>query len=401
MNLPPLLLVSDSPYGSTGLGMVTREIAIRIQEHLSDVCYVGVAGYGGEKENKLPFPVYPYSELKNWTIPQLPWIWKQFAGDRKGIIITIWNIAWLPWFTHPENLEPGELKDFLMSDRFKLWSYVPVDSVCLNERLSNHEEKILRRIDRVLAYTKFGADAIDRTLGNDLGTTPHIPHGTDSMVFYPRSREDARETLLSRIGFKTPAKISDDIILIGIFATNTARKDWALGLEVCGRLVQKGYNLGVLVHTDRMKKDWNLTELCLGFGLQGRTIESTQPLDRKEIPWLYAACDATLGIGSGEGFGMPIAESMAMGIPVVHGRYAGGAEFMPQEWLVEPCGWRYEGFYSNKRPVFNVDDWVKVVESIMIPNNELRTSFLSKDLIWDAVWPLWDKWIREGLNSGY
>ena len=74
---------------------------------------------------------------------------------------------------------------------------------------------------------------------------------------------------------------------------------------------------------------------------------------------------------------------------------------MPQEWLVEPCGWRYEGFYANKRPVFNVDDWVKVVESIWIPTNEPRKSFLSKELIWDAVWPLWDKWIREGLNSGY
>lgn len=392
----PVLILSDSPNGSTGLGIVTREIAIRIHRHLSEFCYVGVAGYGDMGENRQPFPVYPFSEMKNWSIPQLPWIWKQFAGDRKGVILTVWNIAWLMWMTHPGALPPGELKDFLMSGRFKLWSYVPVDSVCLNDRLSMHEERILRGIDRVLAYTKFGADAIDRTLGNNLDTTPHIPHGTDSEIFYPRIRKEARSTLLSRTG-KGNRGVGDDIILVGIFATNTPRKDWSLGIEVCGRMVEKGYNVGLLIHTNRMQGEWNLTELCLGFGMQGRTIESVRDLEREDVAWLYAACDCTLGIGSGEGWGLPLSESMAMGVPVVHGRYAGGADFVPYKWTVEPCGWRHEGFYSNKRPVFNPDDWVNTVESIMIPNNQPRTSFLGNEFMWDAVWAQFEKWIKEEI----
>ena len=291
MSKTPLLLMSDSPNGSTGLGMVTGYLARLIQLHLSDVCEVAVAGLGDRGEQKQPFPVYPFSDFSGWQIPQLPWIWKQFAGDRKGIILSVLNIAWMQWFAYPEELPYGEFRDFLMSGRFDLWSYVPVDSVCLNDKLSSHEEKILRRLGRVLAYTKFGADTIDRTLGNDLGTTPHIPHGTDDTIFYPRSRKEARATLTTRIG-KGNRPISDDIILIGIFATNTARKDWPLGIEVCGRLVEKGYNIGLLIHTDRMgPTNWNLTKLCLGFGLQGRTIESTMPLDKEEMPWLYAACD--------------------------------------------------------------------------------------------------------------
>jgi glycosyltransferase involved in cell wall biosynthesis len=383
--------------------MIAREIATRVQKHLSDVCYVGVAGYGGDNENKLPFPVYPFSELRNLTIPSLPWIWRQFAGERKGIIMTIWNIAWLPWFANPESLQVKDrkdlkLKDFLMSEKFKLWSYVPVDSVGPNDRLSVHEERILKGLNRVLAYTKFGADAIDRTLGNDLGTTPHISHGTDPSIFYPRDRKEARKTLLSRIG-RGNGVVSDDIILVGIFATNTPRKDWALGIEICGRLVEKGYNIGLLIHVNAMQGNWNLTELCLGFGLQGRTIESTRPLDREDVAWLYAACDVTLGIGSGEGWGLPLSESMAMGVPVVHGRYAGGTGFMPEEWTVEPCGWRYEGPFSNKRPVFNPDDWAEVVGKIMIPNNNPRTSFLGKELMWNVVWSQFERWIRDGLNG--
>lgn len=83
---------------------------------------------------------------------------------------------------------------------------------------------------------------------------------------------------------------------------------------------------------------------------------------------------------------------------MVHGRYAGGAEYMPQEWTVEPSCWRYEGPYSNKRPVFNPDDWVKVVDSIWIPTNAQRRSFLGSELMWDQVWPKFEKWIREGIQ---
>ena len=297
----PILIISDSPNGSTGLGMITGQIASLAQKHVSDVCEVAVAGYGDRGENKQPFTVYPFTASANWEIPELPWIWKRFAGDRKGIILTVQNIAWLPSLTYPERLPIGELSNFLMSGKVKIWSYVPIDSVCLNERLSGYEEKILQKLDRILAYTKFGSDAIDRTLGNDLGTTPHIPHGTDEKIFYPRSRKEARATLVSRIG-RGNGEVSEDIILIGIFATNTPRKDWPLGIEVCGRLAEKGYNIGLLIHTDRMHGNWNLKELCHGFGLKGRVIESTRPLDREEMPWLYAACDVTLGIGS-EGWG--------------------------------------------------------------------------------------------------
>jgi len=398
MSLKPLLIVSDNPNGPTGLGEVTRQIATRAQMYLSDVFHVGVAGYGNYGNNRQPFPVYPFNELNEWTIPKLPWIWKEFAGDSEGVILTIWNIAWLSWMAYPETLQPGELRCFLMSKKFKLWSYVPIDSTCLNGKLSSHEADVLRRLDRTLAYTKFGADVIDRTRGKELGTTPHIPHGTDSEVYYPRSRKEARKTLLSRIGTGNSI-LGDDIILVGIFATNTARKDWPLGIEVCSRLARRGHNVGLLIHTNSMQGNWNLTEIAQAFGMQGRTIVSTNNLDSKDMPWLYAACDVTLGIGSGEGWGLPLSESMAMGVPVVHGRYAAGAEFVPQEWTVEPCGWRHEGMFSNKRPVFNPDDWAKVVESIWLPNNEPRKSFLSEDLMWDKVFPAWDKWLREGVNE--
>ena len=114
-----------------------------------------------------------------------------------------------------------------------------------------------------------------------------------------------------------------------------------------------------------MLGDWNITELCLKFGLQGRVFESTKPLaDHRELAWLYAATDIQLAIGSGEGHGSPITESQACGVPVVHGRYAGGTCHIPLEWTVVPAAYRYEGPFSNKRPVFRAEDWVELVEKI-------------------------------------
>lgn len=401
MTRTPLLIVSDSPNGSTGLGMVTGEIAKRANESLSDVFDIAVAGYGDDNSGRQPFKVYPFIQRGDYVIPELPRIWRRFAGDREGIIMSIGNISWLGRFAYPELIQDGqyhEFRDFVMSGRFKHWAYVPIDSENLNGKLSNDETLILKRIDRILAYTKYGADVIDRTLTQPEGTTQYLPHGTDAKMFYPRDKKAARESLLGRIGCGVSAVISDDVIIVGIFATNTARKDWPLALKVCGILVERGYNIGVLLHTDRMKGEWNIKELCHLCGLEGRVFESTKPLPKEDVAWLYAACDVVLANGRGEGWGLPITESLAMGVPVVHGNYAGGPENMPKEWTVEPIGYQVETFWGNKRPVFKAEDWAAKVEEIWLPGNEPRKSFLKPELYWDQAWPAWEKWFRKGME---
>jgi len=60
----PLLILSDSPASTSGLGRITRDLALRIHEHMSDVFKVGCLGCGGNPASPaLPFPVYEIHDM--------------------------------------------------------------------------------------------------------------------------------------------------------------------------------------------------------------------------------------------------------------------------------------------------------------------------------------------------
>ena len=183
-------------------------------------------------------------------------------------------------------------------------------------------------------------------------------------------------------------------MLIGVVATNTPRKDWYLAFEVCAELVRRGVNVGLWVHTDHMRKNWDIPALAHEFGMDTRTIASNKVLGDDDLAWAYAACDITLGIGSGEGWGLPLSESLAMGIPVIHGNYAGGAEFVPEGMKVEPYAFRGDGFFAARRTVFRASDWADAVQTWLGPHDEV---VLPSYIEWPNAWDSWAKWIRAGL----
>jgi glycosyltransferase involved in cell wall biosynthesis len=134
------------------------------------------------------------------------------------------------------------------------------------------------------------------------------------------------------------------------------------------------------------------------FGLANRTIFTNGALSDEVMAMAYSGCDCCLGIGSGEGFGFCNAESLAVGTPVVHGNYAGGAEFIPKNGLVEPVAFRWDGGpYFSRRPVFRATDWADKVEHLI--GHKQGLSLLSKEYSWDNLWPRWEKWLLEGING--
>ena len=113
------------------------------------------------------------------------------------------------------------------------------------------------------------------------------------------------------------------------------------------------------------------------------------------MSWLYSACDCTLGIGLGEGFGFPIFESLASGTPCVHGDYGGAAEWLPSHMLVKPHAWRLEGQFNCVRPVFSPIDWF-----VCINQKQMQESAtLPAQLDWVNLWPRWAKWLHAGLKA--
>lgn len=404
-NATPILIVSDAPSSSTGLGRICRELAIRIHEHLGDICRVGVLGYGGPGSRRFGFPQYTIEGMNDWIIPTLPEVWDDFAGNEKGIIMTIWDASRLTWFAQPRHCElltkNPALRQWLADASFKRWGYFPIDAGGSPAgKLSFPLQKTLLGFDRILAYGDWAKDVIVQSIGEEDAAQRDLDcrsHGVDTDTFYEEDRTLCR-SLFPRItgaeGLTAPAlPIAADELLLGIVATNQNRKDWALGIGTAA-LVAKKHKLRLWIHTDSMERYWSIPALLVDHGMLGHTMISLGYLPDERMAQAYSACDVTLGIGSGEGWGYPLAESLACGTPVIHGNYAGGAEIVPNAMRVEPLAFHAEGLYSCLRPIFDPQEWAsRVLECAG------QRATLDPQYAWSNLWPRWEAWFRKGLAA--
>ncbi len=377
----PLLILSDSPSCTSGLARITRDLALRIHEDLSDVYEVATVGYGGPGSRKLPFREYHLHNIEGWLVPELPAIWEDFTGNAGGILFSIWDMSRLYWLGNPSTCRIPFLRQWSEQAKMEKWAYHAIDAEGPNGKLSHSVAETMKGFDRVLDYSAFSC----RITGN----TEHLPHGIDTSMFFPRDRREAKKTF-RQSGFLS---LKNDSFLVGIVATNQARKDWALGIQTAKILLDRGLDVRLWCHTDVIERHWNIASLIVDYGLVGRTVITTNRYTDEQMAWMYSACDVTLGIGP-EGFGYPIAESLMCGTPCVTGRYGAQAEYVPPELLIEPEAFRYEGPYCSKRPVYDPMSWATLAHRVAG-----ETVSRPLHLGWNVLWPLWKEWLLRPLTT--
>ena len=403
--LPPLLIVSDAVSSSSGLGRIARELAIRASKHLADVCRIATLGSGGPGSRRLNFPQYSIEGMGgDFIIPNLPEVWDDWAGHQRGVILCIWDASRLGWFSRPSNPAfsvPEPLRKFLINANFQRWTYTPLDAAGPRGRLPFTLAQALLGFDRILAYGKWAESVIRESLGREASEgrdLSSVPHGIDSAVFYPRNHVNSKASFFALTGARPVVQqvrtaILEDEPLIGTIATNQARKDWGLWAESCSLFLDRHPKARFWIHTDTLERYWSIPALLVDFGLLDRTVVSLGYIDDDHMAQAYSACDLTLGIGAGEGFGYPIAESLFCGTPCIHGEYAGAVDYMEPHLLVKPVDYRYEGLYACRRPVFKACDWADRMDSLL-----WKRADRPSEIDWNNVWPQFDAWFRKGLR---
>ena len=385
MKPTPLLFLSDSPYLPTGLARITKDLA-SLCSQLPEF-RVGALGRGGIGTSKLPFATYSFPEPEQWGEMWLESAWDDFAGAERGIILTIWDMSRLDWFATPR-IE-GRLQKFLMSGRFQKWAYVPIDHYGIGGKLTSICADTLRGFDRILAYTLFGKQVLEDTLGREVDW---MPHGINGDVFQPRERAAGRLFLGAR----------DDEELVGCVMSNQSRKDWGTAFGAIAGMVTSSRKFWL--HTDVFNRYWNLLALAKDFGVEPSIILTTGDLTSEQLGYCYSACNVTFLPSLGEGFGYPIVESLACGVPVVHGNYGGGVELIPEkDWLVEKVGERLDGQWNCVRPVWSPADWAKKLDWVLTQygDGSYRDMCVNavSHLDWKQLWPsVWKKWMLDGLK---
>lgn len=397
----PFLFYSDSPEQPTGLSRIGRDLATFLSR--SPLVRVGYLGYQGMGSRQLPFPQYNFQRpAGQWGEDVLEKVWYDFAGREAGIIFTIWDATRLTWYARPDLLDSNyaSLKRFLERRHFQRWGYFPIDATGPHDRLTGIAGSALLGFDRLLAYTPWAKGLIERTIGHEEAQARDLqwlPHGLNLSTFQPRDKSKGREML--------DASLTDDDYLIGCVMTNQARKDWGLFFTTAAVLRSKIKRLRLWCHVHTPLHLWSLPALMRDYGLEDITIVTTEASD-EQMAHYYSACDLTLLPSMGEGFGYPIFESLACGVPCVHGDYAGGADLMRtcglEKWLVPPAAWRLETQFNCLRPVYRPEDWVeKVIEAgptIVEPPEFWRAKV--EHLGWDKLWSgVWLRWFEKGVES--
>jgi glycosyltransferase involved in cell wall biosynthesis len=383
----PFLIVSDGPNESSGLGRIARDLGALIME--SDLL-VDLVSIGGPA---LPYwrhwPHIPMGEVEragDWGRSFVEAVWRDRWGDTPGICWVIWD--------------PGRLAAYDgITLPVQLWSYPAIDADNVCGAVGGPAGAAIAHADRVIAYGRWASTILKR---GRPGPVPYLPHGLTLSAYAPPS-EAEQAWVTAQLGPQVRAQ--DQVI--GCVATNQPRKDLGLYFRSLQALRERGHKVYGWLHTDTLTKAWSVVQLVEDCGLAKRVTVSTREYSDRELAILYQRCSVTIAPGLGEGFGYPIVESLASGVPVVHGDFGGGRELVPKtEWRFPVREVRLEGIYAQRRPVFRAEDVANAIERIWQWRDQIGEADAAgycrgavAHLDWASLWPRWRAWIRHGVEG--
>lgn len=164
-------------------------------------------------------------------------------------------------------------------------------------------------------WTEYGEREARR--GGFTGESAIVQLGVDLDIFRPQWRGEARERL------KLPERLRDAFI-VGLVGRNQPRKRLDLSLSFFAEWI-KTHDVPEAVLFAHVAPTgdagWDLRQLASYYGLQGRLLLSTPEIGNgvpeAELAWIYPAMDAYMTTTQGEGWGLPVSEAMACGVPCI------------------------------------------------------------------------------------
>ena len=322
-----ILWKSNAPHCGTGYGFQANSLLPRLAKHPA-VEEIGIFGYYGIMGGMTDLPVgrgIPGVEpvtMRHYPMGNDTWgndvVMEHAEHFKADVVITLMD-AWV-------------LNENYGHQGFRWVAYAPVDHEPIPPRVLDR----LRRAYHVLAYSQhaqreFTANGLDHS---------YIPHGIEKALYYPK-KPDAKQKAREFLGFTDP-----NVFLMGTVAANKgwpSRKGFPELFEAFKLFHERHDNARLFVHSqliDHTGSSPPLLDVGRHFGIE-EIVRFTKPhqdligFTTEEMCDLYNALDVFVLPSMGEGFGIPLIEAQACGIPVITSDWTATRELCGSGWLIE------------------------------------------------------------------
>jgi glycosyltransferase involved in cell wall biosynthesis len=173
-------------------------------------------------------------------------------------------------------------------------------------------ENILAKFNGSVAMARFGQKQVKDYYGIN---SAYIPHAIDPSVYYPLSPQE-KEMCKAMWGLQGK-------FVVGTVARNQGRKMMDRTIKAFSIFAKSHPDVVLFIHSDPNDPAAasNLGQLIDRYKVQGKVVFSGMRYFRgteyKDMNKIYGAMDIFFLSTSGEGFGIPIIEAMATGVPPV------------------------------------------------------------------------------------
>ena len=393
--------VSVGIYAKTGYGRMSREICERLvdwSDRYNDLLYLGneadILMWGAAKPYETPVDGKTI-KVVNFTSPlgnrvEAAGIVKAFGFEYKlEYLIGHWDVWVLP---------------FLKDVDIPYAVYIPIDAE-LTQKWVNYMEGA----HKVIAYSLFGYEQLKRFFHPS--RIAYIPHGIDTKTFRPLNEGRSGRTRLPALG-----TVPEDCFLFVSTQANVGeRKHIPLLLKTFKRFAESHPDAHFYMHTNALSEvpyGFDIPALVEQLGLAGRVHwpkfnPIVEPATDEQLNNLYNLGDVYLSNSAGEGFGLPVLEAMAAGLPVIAPDNSSHRELIQGHgWLAKSVDTdeyvNYPGYVPTLQnfPVPNQRDLLNCMEEAYYDKKK-RERYASEGVRfaerydWSKVMPRWFELLRE------
>lgn len=399
--------MTDSPKVSTGYGQVMENLLNRwAKNHNDEFEFKHISWQSWERETKreegytvLPRGMddYGFDILFNYLMKEKP-----------DILLTLCDVGWQSGYINIIQ----KAKQNGWSGRW--FAYTPIDT----DTVAFTWKDVFNAMDIPIAMSKWGDDYMSK-----LGLKhEYIPHGVDTKVYKPLDEKTRNKN-------KSDANLKDKFV-VGAVGRNQIRKQWTQLLSGFNKFSKGKDDVYLLLHTDMEPADrnqnsgWSMQYLWYKYDLNGKVSLTLPNMDVRtriditpdKMNIIYNLFDVFCFPTGGEGFGLPIIESISCGIPTLTTDFTTGKELTEKHGEVIPvlkdtygrevrivgCN-GVEFVVADDNEVCNLlekyyQDWKNGRKEIK-RRSKLSRNFAVKNYDWDKISEQWIKLFKKYANN--